>query len=142
MKYFLPLLIFLISCKTSKEYNIVNIHLNPKSHGWHFIELTKVGPKENYKIAEVSFDSATYLRTATVSDYDAVDYNVYDGAGNEISSTMKLPGVISHHNKKTYFTFYNPGKQDLEEVKQWTPDDAGYKRIMQLQNGALDELLK
>lgn len=135
------LLILLIGCSVRKDFNTVNISLNPKSHGWHFIELTKAGPKENYKIANVKFDSGVYLQTAVVSDFDAVDYNVYDADSNEISSTMKLPAVFYHSNQKTYFTFYNPTATDLEEVKQWLPDNAEYDRIMRLQKEAKDKLI-
>jgi hypothetical protein len=136
------LLIFLIGCSARKDFNTVNIHLDPQSHGWHFIELTKVGPIENYKIANVQFDSGVYLQTAVVSDFDAVDYNVYDADSNEISSTMKLPSVFYHTNQKTYFTFYNPTPADLEEVKHWLPDNAEYDRIMRMRKEAESRIIR
>jgi hypothetical protein len=137
-----PLLVLLIGCSTKKNYNTVNIHLNPQSYGWHFIELQKQGPKENYKVAEVKFDSAVYLQSAVVSDFDAVDYNVYDTGKNEISEKMKLPSVILHDNRKTYFTFYNPTPNDLQEVKRWVPDNAEYNHIMSMKKQAQDKLIK
>jgi hypothetical protein len=142
MARFFPLLFLLMGCSARKDFNTVNIHLNPKSYGWHFIELTKVGPKENYKTANVKFDSGVYLQAAVVSDFDAVDYNVYDADSNEISSTMKLPSVFYHTNQKTYFTFYNPTPSDLEEVKQWLPDNAEYDRIMRLRKEAESKRIK
>lgn len=139
-KMLLGALILLTGCKARTDFNTVNIHLDPESKGWHFIELKKEGPKENYKVAEVKFDTGEFLDSAVVSDYDAVDYNVYDAAREEISSQMKLPNVISY-NSKTYFTFYNPSKKDLETVKQWLPDNAEYDQIMRLQKEAQEKLL-
>jgi hypothetical protein len=138
----LIILILLIGCKSRTDFNTVNIHLDSTSKGWHFIELKKEGPKENYKTAEVKFDAGEFLDSAVVSDFDAVDYNVYDSAGNEISSTMKLPNVLKHNNQKTYFTFYNPTAEDMEVVKKWLPGNAEYDRIVRMQKEALDKLTK
>jgi hypothetical protein len=138
-KYFL-LLVLVTGCSVKKEYNTVNIHIDPESYGWHFIELQKAGPKENWRIADVKFDSGVYLQSAVVSDFDAVDYNVLDPENDDISFDMKLPDVISHSNKKTYFTFYNPTPEDMEAVKHWLPDNAEYDRIMRMQKEALDTL--
>lgn len=138
---FFPFLILMIGCSVRKDFNTVNIHLHPESHGWHFIELTKVGPKENYKIVNVKFDSGVYLQNAVVSDFDAVDYNVYDADSSEISSAMKLPSVFYHSNQKTYFTFYNPTPTDLKDVKHWLPDNVEYDRIMRLQKEAKDKFI-
>lgn len=140
MAKFLPLLVLLFGCSVRKDYNTVNIHLNPKSYGWHFIELQKVGPKESWRVADVKFDSGVYLQTAIVSDFDAVDYNVLNADSTDISFDMKLPSVINYSNKKTYFTFYNPTPEDLEVVKHWLPDNAEYNRIILMQKEALDKL--
>lgn len=142
MAKFFPFLFLLIGCSARTDFNTVNIHINPKSYGWHFIELQKEGPKENYKVVEVKFDSGVYLQTAIVSDFDAVDYNVYDAGKKDISWDMKLPSTFYHTNKKTYFSFYNPSPQDLETVKRWVPDNAEYNQVIRLQEEAKQKLLK
>jgi hypothetical protein len=142
MTRLLIILILFTGCSARTDFNTVNIHLDPESKGWHFIELQKQGAKEDYKVADVKFDRGEFLDSAVVSDFDAVDYNVLDAKGNDISEQMKLPSVISHSNQKKYFTFYNPTKKDLEEVKKWLPDNREYEQIMRLQKEAQDKLIK
>lgn len=141
MKRLLAFLILFTGCK-AKDFNTVNIHLDPASKGWHFIELQKQEPKENYRIADVRFERGEYLDSAVVSDYDAVDYNVLDAKGKDISEEMKLPNVITHSNQKKYFTFYNPTEKDLKEMKDWMPEGEAYEQIMRLQKEAQDRLIK
>jgi hypothetical protein len=140
MRKLLPLLFLFTGCASRTDFNVVNIHLDPESKGWHFIELKKEGAKENYKTAEVRFEAGEFLDSAVLSDFVAVDYNVYDGKGNEISANMKLPNALKHSNQKTYFTFYNPTSEDLEVVKKWLPGNPEYDRIMSMQKEALDKL--
>ena len=129
------------SCGYTNQRKMVNIIIEPSNYGWYFIELHKdtvnIGPAEY----TVRFKDSSRLQQITVADHD-LNFKVYDPAGKEISSRMKIARFVHHANGFKYFEFYNPTDRDLSLVKKWMVTDSVYYNISITDFEELDKHIK
>lgn len=130
-----------IGCMIKAEKNTVNIFLNPQNYGWYFIEIKQDSLIKDKATVNIKIDSTTQLQEIIVSKYDKFDFKVFDGGGTDISSKMKLSGILFNDDKRIFFKFYNPSEQELEKIKNWLPTDPNYQDIISKSKQQLKKML-
>ena len=137
------LAVILIGCSPKDKHDAINLFINPKNHGWYFIELIKdssiiIEPQ----IVDVKIENTNEINKIKIRDYNKTSFKVFDSLKTEVSSTMKLAGILTYYNGKNYFEFYNPSDQELSEIKNWLPTDPNYQKIVDASKNQLEKLIR
>lgn len=122
------LLTMLLGCGSAdKDTNTVRLALDPLQPGWYFVKLEK-DSVYTIQSAPLQLDSNTRLVKAAVTDVYKSTVTIYDKAGRDISSQMKLVS-LHESGEGAFFEFYNPSGQDMKKVKNWNVNDPEYTAI-------------
>jgi hypothetical protein len=128
-----------IGCMNKADNDVANIIINTQNYGWYFIEIKPDSLVTDHIETQIKIDSIMQLNEIAVSDYNKLVFNIFDTSGMDISSRMKLSGILFNYDKRIFFKFYYPTELELKTIKKWLPTDSAYQGIL---NKSAEQLKK